>query len=41
MLYIGQHKDYSHSSSKNYLPSFWCFILGNTKTTRHNYCSCP
>jgi len=23
-------------SSKIFLPSFWRFILGNTRTTRHN-----
>jgi len=28
-------KTFTPSSSKNYLPSFCRFILGNTRTTRH------
>jgi len=34
-------KTFTPSSSKNSLPSIWRFIiiLGNTRTTRHNYWS--
>jgi len=29
-------KAFTPSSLKTSLPSFWCFILPNTRTTRHN-----